>query len=166
MSGVLSTVTAGILMGSFGKYFGMSASTRVAVQGFWQHMGFLSNSFIFLIVGLELDPGAFVRNLPVVMLAFFVVVFSRSIVVYAGIPIVDFFSTLLPALWRYVQVWGGLRGSLSIVLILCLPVDFVGRPFLINLVFGVVSVSLFLQSLSVGPFMKWLRLTHEKTETN
>jgi len=41
-------------MGSFGKQFGMSASTRVAVQDFWQYMGFVSNSFIFLILGLEL----------------------------------------------------------------------------------------------------------------
>ena len=166
VSGVLSTVTAGILMGSFGKYFGMSASTRVAVQDFWQYMGFLSNSFIFLLVGLELDPGAFVMNLPVVMLAFLVVVLARSIVVYAGIPIVDFFSTPLPTLWRHVLVWGGLRGSLSMVLILGLPADFVGRSFLINLVFGVVSVSLFLQGLTMGPLMKRLGLTHGKTETN
>jgi CPA1 family monovalent cation:H+ antiporter len=166
VSGVLSTVTAGILMGSFGKYFGMSASTRVAVQDFWQYMGFLSNSFIFLLVGLELDPGAFVTNLPVVMLAFLVVVLARSIVVYAGIPIVDFFSTSLPTLWRHVLVWGGLRGSLSMVLILGLPADFVGRSFLINLVFGVVSVSLFLQGLTMGPLMKRLGLTHGKTETN
>ena len=166
VSGVLSTVTAGILMGSFGKHFGMSASTRVAVQDFWQYMGFLSNSFIFLLVGLELDPGAFVRNLPVVLLAFLVVVLARSIVVYAGIPIVDFFSTPLPALWRHVLVWGGLRGSLSMVLILGLPADFVGRSFLINLVFGVVSVSLFLQGLTMGPLMKRLGLSHGKTETN
>ena len=36
-----------------------------------------------------------------------------------------------------------MRGSLSMVLILGLPADFAGRSFLINLVFGVVSVSLF-----------------------
>ena len=57
VSGVLSTVTAGIVMGSFGKHFGMSPSTRVAVHDFWQYMGFVSNSFIFLLVGLELDAG-------------------------------------------------------------------------------------------------------------
>ena len=166
VSGVLSTVTAGILMGSFGKYFGMSASTRVAVQDFWQYMGFLSNSFIFLLVGLELDPGAFVRNFPAVMLAFVIVVFARSIVVYAGIPLVDLISRPLPGVWRNVLVWGGLRGSLSMVLILGLPVDFPGRSFLINLVFGVVSVSLFLQGLTMGPMMKRLGLTQGKTETN
>ncbi len=166
VSGVLSTVTAGILMGSFGKYFGMSASTRVAVQDFWQYMGFLSNSFIFLLVGLELDPGAFVMNLPVVMLAFLVVMLARSIVIYAGLPLVDFFSTPLPTVWQHVLVWGGLRGSLSMVLILGLPADFIGRSFLINLVFGVVSVSLFLQGLTMGPLMKRLGLTQGKSETN
>ena len=166
VSGVLSTVTAGILMGSFGKRFGMSASTRVAVQDFWQYMGFLSNSFIFLLVGLELDPGAFISNLPVVLLAFVVVVLARSIFVYAGLPIVDFFTTPFPSLWRHILVWGGLRGSLSMVLILGLPDAFAGRSLLINLVFGVVSVSLFLQGLTMGPLMKRLGLSHGKTETN
>jgi len=52
------------------------------------------------------------------------------------------------------------------VLILGLPADFVGRSLLINLVFGVVSVSLFLQGLTMGPLMKRLGLTHENSETN
>jgi CPA1 family monovalent cation:H+ antiporter len=166
VSGVLSTVSAGILMGSFGKYFGMSASTRVAVQDFWQYMGFLSNSFIFLLVGLELDPGAFITNLPVVLIAFFAVLAARGVAVYAGIPLVDLFSVPLPSLWKHVLAWGGLRGSLSMVLILGLPLDFAGRSFLINLVFGVVSVSLFLQGLTMAPFMKRLQLTQESTDTN
>lgn len=166
VSGVLSTVTAGVLMGSFGKNFGMSASTRVAVQDFWQYMGFLSNSFIFLLVGLELDPAAFLRNLPAVLLAFLVVILARAVVVYTGIPLVDFFTTPLPKAWRHILVWGGLRGSLSMVLILGLPIDFTGRSFLINLVFGVVSVSLFLQGLTMAPLMKRLGLVPESTSTN
>ncbi|MEM7233563.1 MAG: cation:proton antiporter, partial [Planctomycetota bacterium] len=50
-------------------------------------------------------------------------------------------------------VWGGLRGSLSMVLILGLPMDFPGRHLLVNLVFGVVAISLFLQGLTMGPLM-------------
>ena len=162
VSGVLSTVAAGVFMGSFGKQFGMSASTRLAVQDFWQYMGFLSNSFIFLLIGLELDPGAFVKNAPAVMLAFVAVLIARSVLVYAGIPLVDLFSTPLPSRWKHVLVWGGLRGSLSMVLILGLPPDFPGRSFLINLVFGLVSVSLFLQGLTMAPLMKRLGLTPGK----
>ena len=89
VSGVLSTVAAGIVMGSFGKQFGMSASTRLAVHDFWQYMGFVSNSFIFLMIGLELDPGAFWRDAPLVSLAFCVVVAARAALVYAGIPLID-----------------------------------------------------------------------------
>ena len=166
VSGVLSTVSAGILMGSFGKYFGMSASTRIAVQDFWQYMGFLSNSFIFLLVGLELDPGAFFTNLPAVLLAFLAVLAARSVAVYVGIPVVNLFSVPLPGRWKHILAWGGLRGSLSMVLILGLPLDFAGRSFLINLVFGVVSVSLFLQGLTMAPIMKRLKLTQEDTDTN
>jgi CPA1 family monovalent cation:H+ antiporter len=58
-----------------------------------------------------------------------------------------------------VLVWGGIRGSLSMVLVLGLPADFSGRALLINLVFGVVSVSLFLQGLSMAPLMRRLGLT-------
>lgn len=166
VSGVLSTVTAGVLMGSFGKNFGMSASTRVAVQDFWQYMGFLSNSFIFLLVGLELDPAAYLLHFPAIILAFLVVVLSRSVVVYSGIPLVDFFSKPIPGPWKHILVWGGLRGSLSMVLILGLPVDFVGRSALINLVFGVVSISLFLQGLTMSPLMKKLGMTSTAGSSN
>ena len=137
----------------------MSASTRLAVQDFWQYMGFLSNSFIFLLIGLELDPGALIQNAPAIMLAFIAVLVARALLIYGGIPFIDRLSRPLPSRWRHVLVWGGLRGSLSMVLILGLPSDFTGRSFLINLVFGVVSVSLFLQGLTMAPLMKRLGLT-------
>lgn len=155
-SGVLSTVSAGIVMGSFGKHVGMSAATRVAVHDFWEYMGFVSNSFIFLLVGLELDAGSLFPEVSAIAWAFGAVVAARAIMIYAGMPLVDRFSTPLPAVWRHVLVWGGLRGSLSMVLILGLPPDTPGRPLLVNLVFGVVAVSLFAQGLTMGPLVRRL----------
>lgn len=156
VSGVLSTVAAGVLMGSFGKEFGMSASTRVAVHDFWQYMGFVSNSFIFLLVGLELDAAGLFPEAASIAWAFFAVIAARAILVYAGIPIVDRFTQPLPGVWRHILVWGGLRGSLSMVLILGLPPDTPGRALLINLVFGVVAISLFAQGLTMAPLMRRL----------
>ena len=156
VSGVLSTVSAGILIGSFGKSFGMSASTRVAVHDFWQYMGFLANSFIFLLVGLELDPSSFFPEAMAIGGAFVSVVAARAVIVYAGIPWIDRYTFSLPRRWRHVLVWGGLRGSLSMVLVLGLPLDLPGRQLLINLVFGVVAVSLFLQGLTMAPLVRRL----------
>ena len=81
---------------------------------------------------------------------------ARAALVYTGIPLVDLLSTPLPKPWRHVLVWGGLRGSLSMVLILGLPADTPGRALLINLVFGVVAVSLFLQGLTMAPLVRKL----------
>ena len=156
VSGVLSTVAAGILMGSFGKRFGMTASTRFAVHDFWEYMGFVANSFIFQLIGLELDPSVFWVNALAVTLAFAATCAARAVVVHAGVPFIDRFSAPLPKAWRHVLVWGGLRGSLSMVLVLGLPTSFPGRSLLLTLVFGVVSVSLFLQGLTVGPLLRRL----------
>ncbi len=157
-SGVLSTVTAGVVMGSVGKKHGMSVTTRVAVEDFWEYMGFLANSFIFLLVGLELAPGDIARQSALIGLGFAVTVLARAVVIYGTVPLVNRISEHIPLAWRHVMVWGGLRGSLSMVLVLTLPGDFPGRGVLVTLVFGVVAGSLFVQGLTVGPLVRWLRV--------
>jgi len=162
LSGVLSTVAAGVTIGSFGKHYGMSASTRIAVQDFWQYMGFLSNSFIFLLVGLQLEPGQLIQHLGLILVGFTALVATRAVVIYAGMPWVDRWAVPLPSRWRHVLVWSGLRGSLSMVLVLGLPGDLPGRSLLVHLVFGVVALSLFLQGLTLSPLMKRLGISGGK----
>jgi monovalent cation:H+ antiporter, CPA1 family len=165
VSGVLSTVTAGIFMGSYASKHGMSSSTQRAVEDFWEYMGFLANSFIFLLIGVELDPEALIQNASAILIGFFAVVAGRALVVYAGIPILGRFSEPMPSAWRHILVWGGLRGSLSMVLVIGLPADLPGRPFLLNLVFGIVALSLFVQGLTMGGLMRKLGVI-ENTPTN
>lgn len=157
-SGVLSTVFAGIIAGSYGARFGMSASTRNAVEDFWEYAAFLANSFIFLLVGLELETMRLLTDAPAILVAFAAMLLARSLVVYASVPLANSFSQPLPPRWKPVLVWGGLRGSLSMVLILTLPVTFPGRDLLVTLVFGVVGLSLFVQGLTMGPLLGRLGL--------
>lgn len=155
-SGVLSTVTAGIVMGSFGRYYGMSVSTRIAVADFWEFMAFFANSFIFLLVGLKLEPVVLLQSAVAIGVAFAAVAAARALIVYGGLSLAARMSDAVPMVWRHVIWWGGLRGSLSMVLILALPADFAGRGLLVNLVFGVVGLSLFVQGLTVGPLVRRL----------
>lgn len=60
------------------------------------------------------------------------------------------------------MVWGGLRGSLSMVLVLTLPADFASRPLLVTMVFGVVGLSLFVQGLTMDPLLERLVLLKGK----
>ncbi|MCX4247777.1 cation:proton antiporter [Paraliomyxa miuraensis] len=157
-SGVLSTVFAGIVAGSYGASFGMSSSTHNAVEDFWELAGFLANSFIFLLVGLELEPWRLWHQGLAIVAAFVAIVIARAVAVYVGVPLANRFATPLPRVWSHVLVWGGLRGSLSMVLILTLPQSFPGRTLLVTLVFGVVGLSLFVQGLTMGPLLGRLGL--------
>lgn len=158
LSGVLSTVFAGIVAGSYGARFGMSASTRNAVEDFWELAAFLANSFIFLLVGLELEPWRLWHQSLAILVAFVAIAVARAVAVYLGVPIANRLGTPLPPAWTHVLVWGGLRGSLSMVLILTLPASFPGRSMLVTLVFGVVGLSLFVQGLTMAPLLRRLGL--------
>ena len=158
-SGVISTVTAGLIMGSIGAEQGMSPHTKRAVGDFWEYMAFLANSFVFLLVGLKLEPSAFIGNFGAIAIAFGVVVLARALAVYSLIPLSNRIATgTVPRAWQHVMVWGGLRGSLSMVLVLTLPADFPAKQLLVNLVFGVVGLSLFLQGLTIRPLLGRLKL--------
>ena len=157
-SGVLATVAAGITVGSFGSHYGISVSTRVAVEDFWEVMAFLANSFVFLLVGLELEPGLMLTYAALLAVAFLGMLAARAATVYGLLPLLNRSAEPLPAGWSHVLVWGGLRGSLSMVLILTLPASFPGRSVLVALVFGVVGLSLFVQGLTIAPFLSRLGL--------
>ncbi|MCB9780507.1 MAG: cation:proton antiporter [Alphaproteobacteria bacterium] len=166
-SGVLSCVAAGMVLGSFGSRFGMSVRTRIAVVDFWEFMAFFSNTFVFLLVGLELDIPELLGASGLIAATFVVVVVARAIVVYGSLPLTRFTGGALrgkglPTKWAHVMVWGGLRGSLSMVLVMGLPVDMPGRRLLLVLVFGVVSVSLLLQAMTMKPLLQRLGLTRQR----
>ena len=54
-SGVIATVAAGMLCGNYGARVGMSPSTRIAVETFWEYVAFALNSIVFLLIGLEVN---------------------------------------------------------------------------------------------------------------
>ena len=158
-SGVLSCVAAGITLGSFGSRFGMSPATRLGIADFWEFLAFFSNSMVFLLVGLELDVPALLGVIGPVVAVFAALLVGRAAAVYGLAPFArQVGSEPIPLGWRHVMVWGGLRGSLSMVLVIGLPVDWGPREPLLLLVFGVVSVSLFLQGLTMGPLLGALGL--------
>ncbi len=163
-SGVLSTVIAGVVMGSFGTRYGMSTRTRLAVEDFWTYAAFVANTLVFLLLGVELEIEAFVADGLPILIAFAATLLGRALVVYPIVGLTRSTAHPIPDGWGHVLWWGGLRGSLSMVLVLGLPYSFEARELLVHLVFGVVCASLFLQGLTVGPLLARLGLTPVKSE--
>lgn len=161
-SGVIAAVTAGMLMGNWGARIGMTATTRLAVASFWEYAAFVLNSLVFLLVGLEVKVGQLVHHAVPILIAWAAVVGGRAAVVYLKWLISRgnrFGLEAMPPSWAAVLTWGGLRGSLSMVLALALPREFVHRDLILTLTFGVVVLSLLVQGLTMKPLLAWLGLS-------
>ncbi|MBX2860941.1 MAG: Na+/H+ antiporter [Vampirovibrio sp.] len=166
LSGVIATVTAGLVMGNYGRHTGMSATTRISVDSFWEFAAFLVNSLIFLMLGLEIHINELLGHWQPIGIAVLVVLFARSVAVYGLVPLVrKLLPQPIPIAWRHVMVWGGLRGALSMALALSLPTSMGDlRILIISVVFGVVLVSLLGQALTIPALLKKLNLGHQLTE--
>jgi len=163
-SGVIATVVAGMLCGNYGARTGMSASTRVAVETFWEYVAFALNSIVFLLIGFEVRVTELLASWQVILSAFLAVVVGRAVVVYSASGLLARTTQRLPASWSAVLTWGGLRGSLSMVLALSLPSEIPNRELLVATTFGVVILSIIVQGLSMAPLLRSLGLAQPKGE--
>ena len=153
LSGVIATVAAGLMIGNFGAEIGMSSRTRVALWSFWEYVGFVINSLIFLLIGIEVHILDLLEYWQPILLAIVVVLLARALAVYLLVPIGNRFSKPIPGPWRHVMLWGGIHGGVSIALALSLAQDFPNRPLILAMTFGVVAFSIVVQGLTITPLM-------------
>lgn len=163
VSGVMATVTAGLLCGNYAARVGMSPTTRVAVETFWEYLAFALNSMVFLLIGLEVEIGEVLSSWQPIVIAFIATLAGRFAVVFAVTTLMR--RSAAPVLFKESVVlgWAGLRGALSMVLVLSLPYSFEHRAFLLHLTFGVVLLSIFIQGLTMSPLLRRLGLVSSPT---
>ena len=158
VSGVVAVVVAGLIVGNFEHSQVTSASTQVTLFSFWEYAGFGVNTFIFLLIGLEININTLLQTWLAVLLAFIAYQAGRVITVYPLLALVRFFDRPIPMRWRHVLFVGNIKGSLSTALALSLPATLPGREQLIAIVLGVVLVSLVGQGLSLPWVVQRLQL--------
>jgi monovalent cation:H+ antiporter, CPA1 family len=148
VSGPIAVVVAGLLIGNPGRRLAMSERTREHVDGFWSMIDEILNAVLFLLLGLEVFAIQHWSNvllpalvaIPICLLARFVSV---------GIPVTAMRATgtlgrgLTPVL-----TWSGLRGGISVALVLALP-RFDGKDVLLASTYAVVVFSVLVQGLTV-----------------
>ncbi len=163
ISPVIAVVSAGIVLGNYGSRTGMSTTTRLAVNSFWEYAAFLVNSLLFLLIGLEVQTPVLLANAQMVGLGVLAVVAARLLVIYGICPFVSTDRLPIPDKWRHLMFWGGLRGALVMALALSLPLSFPDRELIVNLTFGVVLFTLLVPGLTMEPLVRMLGMA-PKTE--
>jgi CPA1 family monovalent cation:H+ antiporter len=134
----------------------MSPNTEVAVDSFWEYAAFVVNSLVFLLIGLEIQLSLFADYATFILWAVLAMTVARAITIYGMFPVNNRLTEPVSHRWQHVLVWGGLRGSLSIALVLSLPLTIPGRVQLVAMTFGAVTFSLLAQGLTISPLLKAL----------
>lgn len=153
VSGVLAVVAAGLLSGNADPK-GMSPTTRIVVFNFWEYAAFLANSFVFLLIGLQVDFGLFVEHWFQILCAIVAVLLARAVSVFGLGRLAK-----LSLQWQAVLWWGGLRGAISLALVLSLPQLGQTNEFsslLTSMTFGVVLFTLLVKGLSMRQVVQQL----------
>ncbi len=164
VSGVMAVVAAGLVIGNFGQA-AMTPGIRLAVTAFWEYAGFVVNSLIFLLIGIEVVTINWSDKIGLALGAALLVLLGRG-VIYPLSWLVNRVGGNVPRAWQHVLVWGGLRGALSMALVLGLPAQLAGRETLVAATFGVVLFSLLVQGLSIGPLLGRLGLVGGAARTS
>lgn len=162
LSGIIATVSAGLVVGNFGAKHGMSEKTRTALESFWEYVAFVMNSVVFLLIGLEVRLDALAHAWIPVLVAIGAVLIGRVLSVYPLVWISNLAAERIPGRWQHVIVWGGLRGSLALALVLSLSRDFPYREQILDLTFGVVVFAILVQGLTIKPLLHWLGIEREE----
>ncbi|HIP81809.1 MAG TPA: sodium:proton antiporter [Leucothrix mucor] len=153
LSGPIAVVVAGLLIGNKGRKYAMSDKTRDHLDNFWELIDEILNAILFVLIGLEVlilnfNPTYIWAGLIMIV----VTLLSRFISVGIPVSIMKLRKTFTPKIVR-ILTWGGLRGGISIALVLTLP-EGEHREALLMITYIVVIFSILVQGLTVGKLVK------------
>jgi CPA1 family monovalent cation:H+ antiporter len=157
VSGVMAVVTAGLVMGSYGRTK-ISPATWHALHETWEQLGFWANSLIFFLVGI-LVPDVlkdFTGEQLVWLVVLVAVAFAaRAAVLFGILPLMERakLSHKVSGAYKTIMFWGGLRGAVSLALALVIfetdGVDQEIKNFIVVLVTCFVLITLFVNATTI-----------------
>ena len=165
VSGVLATVTAGMMLS---HELGMKEdyeSVQRHLNGFWDIVIPILLALLFLLIGIEATSYLSVSLWTFAVLLFLLSLLTRFIVVCGLVYTVPVwrreFKDDLTA--TSLLTWSGIKGTMSIALVLWLEAENInGSSEMISLAFAVILLSLILQSIGVYPLTTYLTNKHDE----
>ena len=171
ISSIIATTTSSLLMGNYGRYKIPVQASRF-IERYWSHFAFLSNSLIFLMIGMfviRLPAAAPELFIPIVILIL-IVAGARAVSIYPIVSLFNIFSRRekhVPVAWQHVLAWGSLRGALAVTMVLMIPetltfpgwnYEFTPKELILTFTVSCIFATLFIKATTINSFMRRLKL--------
>ena len=164
-SSPLAMVIAGLIIGNYGKKVAMSPETRDYLGKFWELIDEIMNAILFLFIGFELLmlPNL-EKQLYIGIAAIFIVLLSRLLSIL--IPLKSILRKNTYTRGSVItMVWGGIRGGVSIALVMSMPAV-AYKDILLEITYIVVLFSIIVQGLTVGKVANKVLASEEHQESD
>ena len=169
ISAIIATTIASITLGNFGRYK-IAKKVREMMETTWGYFAFLSNSLIFLLMGMfigEMDFYLKFLAIPI-FLAILVVVFARIVSVIGVLTPLNFtLKHKIPWNWQKLLAWGSLRGAIAMTMLLFLPDNFSGiscdfpvstKKFLSAITIACIIFTILFKTLTTKAIIKKMKI--------
>lgn len=165
LSGALAMVIMGLFVGNYQQDKAMSDVTMDYVDKFWEILDVILNAILFILIAFVLVIiDIKIDYIIMGLISILIVLISRWFVIF--LP-----KTLLPKAINLnnkeanLIVWGGLRGGLSIALVMSLP-EGEAKQILMIATYICVVFSILVQGLSIERFAKSLNSKRDTPSVN
>lgn len=181
-SGLLAVVVAGLTLGSYGRQRSMSERTRTVVDDVWEFIGYIANSLLFLLLGMQIGSSHIGPAVGPLLWAIVGVIVGRAVMIYLLFTFHDGIARWyahrrqsehkslrrhlmpVPRSWRPIILLSGLRGALSLALVLSLPHEMHNASLFEFVTYGVVLVTLVGQGIAMRVILPRWSQTHAPAE--
>ena len=173
-SGVLATVACGLVVGMRSHTI-FNANVRVQAAAVWTLVTFVMEALVFVLIGLalrgvlhrggaeEMDVVSY--RLPMALAVTAAVVLSRFVWIAINIYVARLFSKRrrqherFPHAAPIILGWAGMRGVVTLMAALALPLNFPGRDAILFASFVVILFTVLVQGTTLGPLILAMGLT-------
>ncbi|MBA1273648.1 cation:proton antiporter [Stutzerimonas azotifigens] len=154
VSGPIAMVVAGLIIGNQGRRHAMSERTRENLDNFWELLDEILNAVLFVLIGMELVLLPFSEQYLLIALCVTLLILATRLAT-VGPPVLALrlLGKALPDGTASILTWGGLRGGISVALVLALPSS-EERNLLLNITYLVVLFSILVQGLTIGRLVR------------
>lgn len=157
VSGIIACMTAGVILGNYGDLGSWNDVGRKAVAAFWEYAAFVSNSLIFILIGMyQAKQNIWAVIIPA-GIAIALVVLGRAVAIYPVALLFRKTRQKVKMKHQHVLFWGGLRGALALALAMGLPDDMPQRETVVTVTFTVVAFSVFVQATTMGALLRYFK---------
>ena len=158
VSGIMAVIFAAITIAGSRTLAAIAPEDRGKIDAFWSVIAFVANTVLFILMGASIHIREILAEWPDAAIGIVAVLLGRVIIVRSLAPFSALLGRRLSPTWQNAIALAGIRGALSMALVLSLPDDFPGRSLLISMVFSVVLFTVVVQGSLLAPLLRAMGL--------